>query len=166
VLSDAEVAARRPPAQSKKARQEQIKAFNREQLSRFLAAVQQNVPRLYPLFFFLSRTGLRLGEARGLQWGDLDLERREVRVERAISTDGQVDTPKSGHGRTVDLSLSLREVLQRHEAKLAEAWLEQKPLRDENGHEKPKGEQPRRYSPPRPGPQWITVTSRRRSRAP
>ncbi len=81
-------------------------APSREQLSRFLAAVQQKVPRFYPLFFFLSRTGLRLGEARGLQWGDLDLERREVRVERAVSTDGQVDT------------------------------------RDENGEEKPKGEQP------------------------
>ena len=117
-------------------------APSREQLSRFLAAVQQKVPRFYPLFFFLSRTGLRLGEARGLQWGDLDLERREVRVERAVSTDGQVDTPKSGHGRSVDLSLSLREVLQRHKAQLAEAWLKRKKGRDENGEEKPKGEQP------------------------
>jgi len=70
-------------------------APSREQLSRFLAAVQQKVPRFYPLFFFLSRTGLRLGEARGLQWGDLDLERREVRVERAVSTDGQVDTRRA-----------------------------------------------------------------------
>ena len=33
-----------------------------------------------------------------------------MRIERALSQKGQLDTPKSGHGRTVDLSRSPRAV--------------------------------------------------------
>jgi integrase len=108
---------------SKTARQERIKAFDRVQTSRFLAALLAEVPRLYPLFFTMARTGLRIGEALALQWGDLDFAGREIRVERAVSNAGVLGTPKSGHGRTVDMSTSARDVLQRHQAKLAQAWL-------------------------------------------
>ena len=65
-------------------RQERIRALDREQLGRFLAAAEEKAPRLYPLFFLMSRTGLRLGEAVALKWEDLDLVRGEVRVERAL----------------------------------------------------------------------------------
>jgi site-specific recombinase XerD len=44
-------------------------------------------------------------------------------VERARSTDGTISTPKSGHGRTVDMSASAHDVLQRHQAELKEQWL-------------------------------------------
>jgi len=63
------------------------------------------------LFFLASRTGLRIGEALALKWDDLELERRELRVETAVSTTGELGTPKSGHGRTVDLSRSACSVL-------------------------------------------------------
>ena len=39
---------------------------------------------------------MRLGEAFALQWPDIDLDAREIRVARAFSN-GQLDTPKSGH---------------------------------------------------------------------
>ena len=45
----------------------------------------RRTPRYYSFFLFLARTGLRLGEARSVRWGDLDLERREVRVERTVA---------------------------------------------------------------------------------
>jgi integrase len=53
---------------------------------------------------------------------------REMRVARALSGD-LVDTPKSGHGRTVDLSKSLTEMLgrlriQRKSEKLMQGWRE------------------------------------------
>ncbi len=51
------------------------------------------------------------GEALALKWDDLDLERRELRVERAASTTGDLGTPKSGHGRTLNLSRSACDVL-------------------------------------------------------
>ena len=58
----------------------------------------------------LAGTGMRLGEALALQWADLDLTSRKIRVERAFS-DGALNTPKSGHGRTVDISKPLADVL-------------------------------------------------------
>jgi integrase len=127
---------------SKSARQEEIKALDRAQVTVFLATTLETTPRLYPLFLTLARTGLRIGEALALQWSDLDFKGREIRVQRAVTNDGTIGTPKSGHGRTVDMSTSLRDVLQRHQAKLAAAWLEQKPKRDDAGNELPKGPMP------------------------
>src|SRR4030095_15330370 len=62
-------------------------------------------------------------EARALRWPDLDLVARELRVERALSTTGEIDTPKSGHGRTVDLGRSTCEMLARLRAAAAEGAL-------------------------------------------
>ena len=96
---------------SARASQERIRALDGDQLTRLLASAETRTPALFPLFFLLSRTGLRLGEALALEWGDLDLRAREMRIERAVGTDGRIDTPKSGHGRTVDLSRSVCVVL-------------------------------------------------------
>ena len=99
-------------------RQENIKSMTREQRLCFLVQAQQDCPRLYPLFATLAGTGMRLGEVVALQWSDLDYSSREIRIERAFSdhaTHGGIQTPKSGHGRTVDLSRSLIEILKAHE---------------------------------------------------
>jgi integrase len=93
-------------------RRETIKALTREQLAHFLATAAATDRRHAPLFLLMARTGLRLGEALGLQWEDLDLGRRTVRVARALSA-GRVETPKSGHGRTVDMSQQLARTLLR-----------------------------------------------------
>ncbi len=93
-------------------RQKDIKAFNREQLARFLGATLEARPRYYPLFFTLARTGLRIGEAFALRWEDLDLANREIRIERALSA-GRIETPKSGKSRTIDMSLALKDTLAR-----------------------------------------------------
>src|SRR5262245_57467093 len=54
----------------------------------------------------MARAGLRLGEALALQWEDLHFHRHEIRVARGFSR-GRLDTPKSRHGRTVDMSEQL-----------------------------------------------------------
>ena len=101
---------------SKAARQQSIKAMDRAQVHAFLEAARvhprASVRRLHPLFLCLARTGLRVGEARGLQWPDLDFQGRKLHVQRAFSDD-RLDTPKSGHGRTVDMSRGLAEALRR-----------------------------------------------------
>ncbi|EDM76675.1 Phage integrase [Plesiocystis pacifica SIR-1] len=56
------------------------------------------------------RTGLRLGELRGLRWRDVDLEGGQVRVEQAVTNAG-IGTPKSGKGRSVPLARDIREAL-------------------------------------------------------
>ena len=60
----------------------------------------------------MARTGIRLGEALALQWEDLHFRAREIRVARGFSR-GRLDTPKSRHGRTVDMSQQLARTLLR-----------------------------------------------------
>ena len=93
------------------ARQEEIKAMSRQQLDVFLTAAERD-KRHSPLFLTLARTGMRIGEALALKWDDIDFAAREIRVARALSA-GRIDTPKSGHGRTVDMSQQLARSLQR-----------------------------------------------------
>ncbi len=98
-------------AASPKARQEEVKALTREQLAAFLAgAVYER--RHHAFFLLLARAGLRMGEALALQWDDVDFAAREIRVARALSA-GRIETPKSGHGRTVDMSEQLARALLR-----------------------------------------------------
>jgi integrase len=114
----------------KATRQEEIKAMSRSQRQLFLAHAQEEA-RYAPLFHTMAGTGLRLGEALALQWNDLDLEGRKIRVARAFSA-GALDTPKSGHGRTVDISQRLADALsrlqvQRKTEKLKRGWAEMPP---------------------------------------
>lgn len=53
-------------------------------------------------------------EALALQVEDVNLHAKTIRIARAFSEDGALDTPKSGHGRTVDISHSLTEMLGSH----------------------------------------------------
>lgn len=92
---------------------EEVKALDREQRDRLLEAAQRKAPRHHALFFLMSRTGLRIGEALGLQWQDLDCEKCEILIQRTLSPAG-AGTPKtSGSRRVVDMSLSLRDLLRR-----------------------------------------------------
>ena len=140
-------------AASKATRQEQIKAFDREQVEHFLAVTAEKEPRLFPLFLLMARTGIRLGEALALKWDDIHFARRELRVERAVFN-AEISTPKSGHGRTVDMSKQLTETLRRLQAA-------QKADKLRRGLQ----EMPPWVFPRWPARRWITRTSRRRSSA-
>ncbi len=95
------------------ARQDEIKAMTREQLVRLLGAAAQATPRFFVLFLLFARTGLRMGEALALEWTDLNFTEREIRVARALGAGGRIETPKSGRGRTVDMSQELAKALGR-----------------------------------------------------
>jgi integrase len=109
--------------------QEEIKAMTKVQRQHFLAGALQETPRYYPLLFVLAGTGMRLGEALALRWEDVDGPVKTIRINRAFSEDGTLNTPKSGHGRTVDMSQSLTDILAMHETrhkqdKLKYGWTE------------------------------------------
>jgi len=117
---------------SKATTQEEIKAMTQAQRQVFLATAFREAPRYYPLFFVLAGTGMRLGEGLALQPEDLDCSTKTIRIARAFSEDGILDTPKSGHGRTVDLSRSLADTLAAHtmtrkQEKLKYGWSELPP---------------------------------------
>src|ERR1019366_9422720 len=57
--------------------------------------------------------GLRRSELLGLEWEDVNIERRQISIRRAVISK-YVDTPKNGHGRVLDLSAELTAALQKH----------------------------------------------------
>jgi len=91
-------------------RGEKIQFFSRDELALFLETAKNEALAYYPLFLCLARTGLRIGEAIGLQCGDLDFAGFGIEVRRNI-VKGRVGTPKNGRTRRVDMSQQLAQVL-------------------------------------------------------
>jgi integrase len=74
-----------------------------------LAAVLRAVDHEWQLFFeLLAGTGLRIGEALELRWGDVDFGAKRLRVSRQVSKEGDVTLPKTSTGtRGVPLSTAM-----------------------------------------------------------
>ena len=87
--------------------------LTREEAQHLLGVCQEekDLRAHYPLLLCLLRTGMRVGEAIALQWGDLDFNARFATVQRTMDDGQKVTTPKSGKARRVDLSTKLTEVL-------------------------------------------------------
>jgi integrase len=94
---------------------DEVRAFTDEQLDRFMLAAQREADLYCPLFYTMSRTGLRLGEAVALRWDDVDLVARELTVRRTFSG-SSMGTPKSGKSRRVDLSSNVAALLEHLDA--------------------------------------------------
>ncbi len=87
-----------------------ITPFTAEELDLLLDTFRAKFPHYFPLTLCLARTGMRIGEAVALEWGDIDFNSRTIHIRRA-SARGRIQTPKSGKSRKVDMSLQLTEVL-------------------------------------------------------
>lgn len=93
---------------SRAERRAKIKALTETQREAFLKAAREVVPERYPILRFIAGTGVRSGEALGLQLDDVDVERGQVLIRRSI-TEGREAPTKTGHERTVDLGPGLLE---------------------------------------------------------
>lgn len=91
-------------------RKEAVKPLTREEAQTFLAALREHYPRHYPFFLCALRTGMRLGELLGLEWGDIDWQGGFIEVKRG-RVKGRITTPKNGKTRRVDMSAQLAETL-------------------------------------------------------
>jgi len=80
----------------------QVEWLTETELTRFLEVVERQEPRHYSFLLLLATTGMREGEALGLQVGDVDQERLKLAIRRAIRKH-RVGSPKSGKARTVDV---------------------------------------------------------------
>jgi len=67
-------------------------------------------PIEYPIFLVMATCGLRVGEALGLQAGDLDGPARQLHIRRSVRR-GYVDSPKSGKAGVVDVPAATMAVL-------------------------------------------------------
>jgi len=87
-----------------------INFLTREEVNHLLEIVLTHFPRHYPLLLCAVRTGMRIGEIAGLEWGDIDFNSRFIEVKRAI-VKGKVTTTKNGKTRRIDMSQQLSETL-------------------------------------------------------
>jgi len=88
----------------------EIDPLNKEEISILLNSFKEYYPQHYPMALTLARTGMRLGEAIGLQWGDIDFNGRFITIQRGLSR-SRIETPKNGKARRVDMSKQLTETL-------------------------------------------------------
>jgi integrase len=100
-----------------KIRQEEITPLDAEQARRFLAAAKGD--RFEALYVLSLTVGLRMGEALGLRWSDIDFDANTLRVSRQLQRmrDGGglvFSEPKNASRRTVELPQRAIEALRSH----------------------------------------------------
>lgn len=80
----------------------QVEWLTEPELHRLLTEAERRELRAHPLLLTLASTGLRIGEALGLQVGDVNVAQGKLYVRRAVRK-YRVGSPKSGKPRTVDI---------------------------------------------------------------
>jgi integrase len=85
---------------------EPVKPMKPDEVSLFLQTSLKFTKKWYPFFLCAFRTGMRLGELLGLQWGDVDWNSRVIHVQRSFRN-GRITKPKNGKTRMVDISEQL-----------------------------------------------------------
>ena len=105
--------------------EERMRPLTGSELAAVMEQAMVTTPRYYPLWFTMSRTGLRPGEALGLQWGDIDYLGMRVRIVRSLrrSGTGRHKTPKAGRARTVPIGKALHALLLSYSAAEKARWL-------------------------------------------
>jgi integrase len=93
-------------------RRQHLQPLNSEEVIQLLKKAKEAYPSLYPVLLCAARTGLRMGELIGLQWGDIDFHGGFIEVRRAVVM-GRETTTKSHKIRRVDMSRQLMEELKR-----------------------------------------------------
>jgi integrase len=79
-----------------------------------LDAVQVVAPHMFALFLTLARTGIRVGEALGMEWDHVDLDARVALICQQAWARRQIGPTKSGRSHVVDLSAQLVLTLRGH----------------------------------------------------
>jgi integrase len=118
----------------------EIQPLSLDEAKRFLAAAEGD--RFEELYVLELTSGMRFGELGGFFWSDTDLDRRILRVQRALITGHgrqTLESPKTPGSRRIDLTAKVVAALLRHrERRQAEGFpVEDNTLVFTNGSGKP-----------------------------
>jgi integrase len=90
-----------------------VEPFTGDESEAILATLEECSPAYYPLFLTLFTTGMRVGEACGLQWNDVNFKDRIITVQRTTTHQTVHNTTKTHAARMVDMSKGLSEMLKK-----------------------------------------------------
>lgn len=83
-----------------------------EQMRQVLIEAKRMGGPWYALFWLLAETGLRIGEALALQYGDIDWQNKAIKIQRSVFA-GQLQAPKTDNAvRTISVSDALLRTLE------------------------------------------------------
>ncbi|MFP5384695.1 MAG: tyrosine-type recombinase/integrase [Bacteriovoracia bacterium] len=83
-----------------------------EEIKRFLTAAKLLNHQWYPIWSFAILTGMRTGELHALTWGQIDLEKEIILVDRSYDSNMKQTGPTKGrYWRTVPINSSLRNLI-------------------------------------------------------
>ena len=94
--------------------EEKLKYITYEEFNKLISVVDNNL--YYALFHFLYYTGCRIGEVLALNWGDINFDTREIKINKTLSEkvyDGgyNITSTKNNLNRTIKLSQTLYDVM-------------------------------------------------------
>jgi integrase len=87
--------------------------YDFEEYERLIASARTLGSATYLIVLLGGEAGLRCGEIRALEWSDIDLQKRQLCVQRS-QWKGHVTAPKGGRTRYVPLTLRLAQALRDH----------------------------------------------------
>jgi integrase len=96
-----------------KQKRSEVCPFTIEEVNLLIASVRADYRRYLTVRFL---TGLRTGEANGLQWRDIDFVAGNIRVERTVSRTGDGDTKTEGSKRQIPMVPQVRAALEQQRA--------------------------------------------------
>ncbi len=112
----------RPPKQEKHV----AKFYNEEETVKMLSCLESEELKYKVAVHIAIFTGMRRGEILGLEWGDIDFDKKEIHLERTsvyTETNGVIEKDTKTHtARTVSIPAELCELLKKYR----KHWLEQK----------------------------------------
>lgn len=85
-----------------------------DEAGQFMRACHEHHPEWVPFMLCALRTGMRAGELLALDWSQVNLDTRIIRVDRAFTPEGGVASPKSNRVREIPIAPDLLEVLAQH----------------------------------------------------
>lgn len=107
-------------------RKNKIIALTKEEIDKLLKVAKENDPLLHDFIFLAVHTGMRRNELLGLEWENVDLENKKIRVRKTLvweNGNGSVlkngtKTPSSN--RNIDITDEIVKVLQKRKKKQEE----------------------------------------------
>jgi integrase len=87
--------------------------YDFDEYEQLVAAAKATNPNAYLIVLLGGEAGLRYGEIIGLEWSDLDLGKRQLRVQRS-EWKGHVTVPKGGRLRHVPMTVRLAKALREY----------------------------------------------------
>jgi len=92
-----------------KQKRSDVQPFSLEEVDRLIATVRED---FRPYLTVRLLTGLRTGEADGLQWSDIDFDANTLKVERTQSRNGDGDTKTESSKRVITMVPQVRAALE------------------------------------------------------